>query len=800
MLKSYFNTAIRHLLKNKGYTFLNALGLSVGLACFTLISLWVKNELSYDQFHEKADRIYRVAGLFTDESGKFDQAVTCIPLGPALARDLPEVEEALRIDVNDAVVQYNDKKFNEPDILGVDPSFLTMFSFKVLKGDAANALNEPYNILISESMAKKYFGDKDPIGESLKIFQYDPNGQGAEYKVTGVIEDCPVNSHFRYNFLFSFKTIETVDPNSFGYDGWFNNGYYTYVLLKPGANVDLLKGKLSTFLEKYIGSDMKKYKIYWSYFLQPLTNIHLGSHLRYEIKPTSSVTYVLIFGSIGLITLLLACINYINLSTAYSSNRFKEVGVRKVMGAYKNQLVKQYLAESWLLAILSLIVAFVWMELARPLFESLTGKEIIGLYAFDTLFSIFCITSLVGLLSGIYPSVILSSFRTVNVLKGHFKSGTSGVWLRKSLVVVQYSITIVLITSIFVIQLQLKFIKNKDLGFNKENLLVLNVNGSSEVRTGYDVFANDLTSNPAITGVARSNSFIAGGLGNRTATFTDATGKKINGTIYTNGVDQEYIDTYGMKLIAGRNFKNGKVDSVGLIVNETTIKAYGYQNPQDAIGTEVLFGDTRTELIGVVKDFNFNTLHSKVEPMCMYLLRGGFSRIAVRLNGNIEQDVALVTGLWKKHFPNSIPDFSFAEDRVQSTYVADQRFSKIFFVFSTISLAIACLGLFALVSYSVETRTKEIGIRKVLGASVTNILGMLSKEFLVLVVVSTSIGIPIGYYFMNQWLLDFAYRIELSPIVFLMAGISVLIIAWLTVSARSIKAATANPVDSLRTE
>ncbi|MEK6780392.1 MAG: ABC transporter permease [Bacteroidota bacterium] len=801
MIKSYFTSALRHLLKNKGYTFLNAIGLSVGLACFTLIGLWVKDELSYDKFHANADHIYRIGGLFTDESGQFDQAVTCIPLAPALISDFPEVEDALRIDINDAVVQLNDKKFVEDDILGVDPSFFNLFSFKMLKGDKATALKEPYNIVLSESMAKKYFGDKDPIGESLRIFKYDPNGQGTEFKITGVIEDCPLNSHFHYNFLFSFKTIETVDPGSFGYDGWFNNGYYTYVLIKPRTKTDQLQAKLPTFLEKYIGSDMKKYKIYWSYFLQPLADIHLNSHLRYEIKPTSSVSYVVIFGSIGLIALLLACINYINLSTAYSSDRFKEVGVRKVMGAYKNQLAIQYLIESWMLAMISLVVAFAWMELARPLFESLTGKQVTELYTFKAIGTLLAITSLVGLLSGIYPSVILASFKTVNVLKGQFKSGTAGVWVRKNLVVLQYSITIILITGILVIQLQLNFIKSKDLGFDKDNLLVLNVNGSSEVQAGYDVFLNELLSNPNITGMARSNAFIAGGLGNRTATFIDATGKKIGGTIYTNGIDQEYIDAYGMKLIAGRNFKKGsKADSVGLIVNEATTKVYGYTNAEDAIGTEIYLGDTKCELIGVVKDFNYTTLHSRIEPTCMYLWRGGFSRIAVRLNGNVSDGVELVTSAWKKHFPNSVIDFSFAEERLQSTYQSEQRFSKIFFIFSTISLAIACLGLFALVSFSVESRTKEIGIRKVLGASVTSILGMLSKEFLALIVIATFIALPVGYYFMSQWLSGFAYQVDLNPGVFMLAGILVLVIAWLTVSARSIKAATANPVESLRNE
>lgn len=801
MLKNYFTSAFRHLAKNKGYTALNALGLSVGLACFTLIGLWVKDELSYDRFHSKADRIYRAANTFTDESGQFQQAVTSIPLAPALVSDLPEVEEAVRIDLNGAVVQQGDQKFIEWGILAVDPSFFKVFDFKMVSGNPATALNEPYNILLTESMAKKYFGDENPVGQSLRIFQYDPGQNGAEYKITGVVQDCPTNSQFHYNFLFSFKTLEAYDKNSFGYDGWFNNGYYTYVLVKQDANVDLLQSKMSTFLEKYIGPDMKKNKINWSYFLQPLTSIYLGSHLRYEIGPTNSLSNVIIFGSIGLITLLLAAINYINLSTANASDRFKEVGVRKVMGAYKKQLVGQYLTESWLLAILSLFIAFAWMELARPLFESVTGKQITGLYRVETVVTLLIVASSVGLLSGLYPSVVLSSLRVVSVLKGHLKSGTSGAWLRKGLVVLQYSITIVLITGILVIQLQMKFIQDRDLGFNRENLLVMNVNGSREVPAGYDAFANELLAHTNVEGIARSNAFIAGGLGNTTASFIDVTGKKVSGTIFRNGIDQEYIDTYRMKLIAGRNFTKGsKADSLGLIVNEATTKLYGYENPQDAIGMDIFFGDTQCKLIGVVKDFNFTTLHKKVEPTAMYLWRGGFSRVAVRLNGNLNQGVDLVTTAWKKHFPNTVVDFSFAEDRVMSTYQAEQRFSKIFFVFSVISLAIACLGLFALVSYTVEARTKEIGIRKVLGASVSTILSMLSREFLLLIIVSAIIAIPLGYYFMNQWLTSFAYRISLTPAVFILAGASVIVVAWLTISIRSLRAASINPVKSLRNE
>lgn len=802
MLRNYLTSSIRHLLKNKGYSILNAIGLSVGLACFTLIGLWVKSELSYDRFHANADRTYRVAGIFTDESGKFDQAVTPPPLGPTLISDFPEIEESLRIDKNDATVQLGEKQFIEDDILLADPSFFRIFSFRLKSGDAKSALTEPYAIVLSESMARKYFGEADPIGQSLKIFLYDPDGMGEEYKITGIVEDCPVNSQLHYNFLVSFKTLEVNEPEALQGYGWYNNGYYTYLMLKQGGDPKSLEAKFPQMLEKYMGVTNRKWKVSYDYFLQPLSDIHLRSHLRYEIEATSSISYVVIFGTIGLIVLLLACINYVNLSTAFASDRFKEVGVRKVMGAFKKQLIAQYLTESWLIALASLTFAFVWIEVSRSLFENLTGKPVLGLYEMPTLVTLVAIATLVGLASGIYPSLMLSSFHPVNILKGQLKTGTTGVWLRKGLVIVQYSITIILVIGILVVQLQLTFIQNKDLGFDKDHLLILGVNGSQEVIKGYDAFTNDLLTRSTVSGIARSSSTLAGGLGNSVAVMEDAAGKKANATVYRIRVDHDYLDVYKMKLLAGRFFsKDISSDSTNaFIVNESTVKAYGYQDPVDAIGKSFNFGGNAGQIIGVVKDFHYSSLQYKVDPTCMFLLRNNFSRISVRFNGSLQESMTLVSDTWKKHFPNSVMDFKFAEDAVNSQYQAEHRFSKVFIVFSGISLAIACLGLFALVSYTVESRTKEIGIRKVLGASISNILGMLSKEFLVLIVISSCVGIPAGYFFMDRWLLDFAYRVDFHPSIFLIAGALVLGIAWATISLRSIRAATANPVDSLRNE
>jgi putative ABC transport system permease protein len=802
MLKSYFTTALRHLIKNKGYTILNAIGLSVGLTCFALIGLWVTNEVSYDRFHEKADRIYRVSGVFSSESDKMQQAVTPTPLRSALLADMPEVEDAAILDNNDAIVQRGDKQFMEDYLLMTEPSFFNMFSFQLKSGDRRTALNEPYSIVLSESMATKYFGEEDPVGQALTIFLQDPDGKGKAYTVTGVMEDCPLNSHFNYNALISFKTFEVNNPtDTRGYD-WYNNGYYTYLLLRKGSDPNQLQTKFPQLIEKYMGKQNREWKINYEYFLQPLTDIHLRSHLKYEIRETNSVSYVVIFGTIGVIVLLLACINYVNLATAFSSGRFKEVGMRKVMGAYKKQLIGQYLAESWILAILSLLFAFVWIELSRPLFESLTGKPVVELYTTQTLLTLFSIASLVGICSGFYPALLLSSFRPVSIMKGQLKTGSTGVLLRKSLVVVQYSITILLVVGILAIQRQLKFMQSHDLGYNKDGLLMLGVNGSQEVISGYEAFANDLKSLPIIDGVARSNTTIAGGLGNSVAKMEDASGKKANATVYRVRTDFDYREVYQMKLLAGRFFEKGNAaDSTkGFIVNEALVRTYGYASPDDIIGKAFQFQGREGEVIGVMKDFNYNSLKFRVESTCLYLLRGDFSQIAVRLNGDAFASREEVASLWKKHFPNTVLDARFAEEALNDQYQSEQRFSKIFLVFSTISLAIAGLGLFALVSFSVESRTKEIGIRKVLGASVTGILGMFSKEFLLLIVIAAFIAVPIGYYFMNQWLEGFAYRTDLSPIIFLLAGLLVLVIAWLTVSARSIKAATTNPVDSLRNE
>lgn len=802
MLKNYLITTFRHLLKHKGYTVLNAFGLSVGLACFTLIGLWVYDELSFDRFHEKAGRIYRVSATFDSESDHMEQAVTSVPLRKALISDLPEVENALIIDNNDAIVQNGDKQFMEDYLLMTDPSFLDVFSFRLISGDKRTALNDPYAIILSETMAKRYFGDEDPLGKQLNIFLQDPEGKGKAYTVTGIIEDCPTNSHFKYQALISWATYDVNNPaDPRGYD-WYNNGYFTYVLLREGSDRHALESKLPQLIEKYMGKQNREWKINYTYFTQPLTDIHLHSKLKYEIQETSSLTYVVVFGTVGFMVLLLACINYVNMATAFASRRLKEVGIRKAMGAFKKQLIGQYLAESWWIALISLLFAFAWIELARPLFESITGKPVAHLYEFKTLLVLLAITSLVGVASGTYPAILLSSHRPASIMKGQLLTDSGG-WLRKSLVIIQYAVTILLVVGILVVQRQLHFMQSQDLGFKQNGLLIMGVNGSREVINNYGAFANELKQIPGISGVARSNTYLAGGLGNSVGTMTDASGKDRDATVYRLRTDFDYLDVYQMTLLAGRFFEeqNAAADSTkGFVINEAMTRFYGYQRPEEAVGQKFHFQGREGAIIGVVKDFHSRSLQYNVEPTCMYLLRGNFSAITVRVDGNMSNLRDQVTTIWKKHFPNTIVDIGYAEEALNAQYQSEQRFSKIFMIFSTLSLAIACVGLFALVSFSVECRTKEIGIRKVLGASVSGIVLMLTRDFLMLIIISSVVAIPVGYYFMNEWLSGFAYHTELDPIIFLTAAVVVLVIAWITISARSVKAAVLNPVDSLRSE
>jgi len=805
MIKNYFIVAFRNLTKNKSYSLLNILGLSAGLTCFAFIALWVTDELSYDRFNEKADRIVRVVGKVTTASEVFDHAVSSVPMAHALQTDYPEVENTVRLEMNDAIVKNGEKQFSEPGILLADASFFDVFSYYLKEGDPKTALAQPYTIILTESMAKKYFGNEDPVNKSLTVFLYDGVGSGKPYKITGVIPDPPKNAHFTFNFLVSFKTIEVYEPESTTQDGWGNNGYYTYLLLKDKADIPKMQANMPAFTERHIGKEMKQWQMRYDYTLQPLKSIHLNSHVRYEIAPTGSMQYIYIFSAIGIFILLIAGINYMNLATARSVQRAKEVGIKKVLGAVKWQLVMQYMTEAVMITLFSLLLAFVLTSLLNPLLQQVSGKNLSIFNSPALILFLFGIALLLGILSGLYPAFFITAYKPVNVLKGSFKSSAGAVWLRKTLVVVQFTISVVLIVGILVVNSQLSFIRHKDLGYKKDALISLKVNGNSDVIKGFDAFKNALMADPLVSGVTTSNSLLIGGLGNGGATTITGDGKPVVSSIYKLRIENDFIDVYGIKLLAGRKFSaNAMADSNSYILNEAAVRSFGWGTPEKAINKPFANGDRKGHVIGIVKDFHFNSLQHPVEPVVMqvrYATNGRFSQITVKADmSKPKESVAWIEQNWKKYFPGALLEYDFIDKKLNAQYQAEDRFAGFFSYFSVLSLLIACLGLLGLTAYATQQRTKEIGIRKVLGATIPGIAALLSKDFLKLVLIAFVLAVPIAWFAMYNWLQDFAYRITISWWVFAVAGVAAFLIAFFTISIQAIKAAMANPVNSLRTE
>ncbi|MDX1943015.1 MAG: ABC transporter permease [Saprospiraceae bacterium] len=797
-------STIRSLIKNRGYSILNIFGLAIGLTCFAFIALWVNDELSYDRHHKKADRIFRVAGKVTTDSETFEQAVTSPPMAAALVEEIPEIKTAVRIGENDAIVKRNDIMFEEDDILLTDPSFFDVFDYKLLEGDPKTALLEPYSIILTTSIAQKYFGDEDPMGKTLRIFLNDPDGQGALYKVTGLIADAPKNAHFHYNILGSFKTFEIVQAaNLEGLNGWYYNGFYTYLLLEENTTEALVESKLPDFIERHIGEDSRASGMYYDLYLQPLTDIYLHSDLRYEIEATGNMSHIYIFSCIGIFILLIAGINYVNLTTARAVHRAKEVGVKKILGALRKQLIGQYLFESLAIAFAALGLAIVLSELIKPLFIELTDKNLSLLQSPTMLGFLALTTFLLGLASGVYPGLVISAFKPVTVMRGMLNSGSKGVWLRKSLAVFQFTISIGIIVGLLVVYSQMRFIQNYNLGFNQNALITLKVNGSQEVINNFTVFKNELLNNSLIEAVTTSNSLIGGGLGSQYTQTVDDSGKAVQSSVARLRVDEHYLNVYNIPLIAGRNFQAGNAsDSASAyLVNETALKSFGWATPEDAIGKPFAQGSRQGQIIGVMKDFNFNSLDQSMEPVGMAMLDQNFSQITVRVQPDKIMDaVQLITSAWKSYFPNSLFQQNFLDKMLAAQYEAEQRFGTIFGVFSSITLLIACLGLLGLATYAAEQRTKEIGIRKVLGANVQSIVALLSKDFLVLVLIAALIAFPIAWWVMSNWLQDFAYHIDIQWWMFALAGFAAVAIALATVSFQAIQAAVANPVNALKNE
>ena len=807
MLKNNLRIALRNLRKYKAFSLINIVGLAVGTACCILIFLYVKDELSYDKFNKNANRIYRVNLQAKVNNAEINSADSPAPMGAALLNNFPEVEAYTRVrNTSFPVIRYKDKAFSEERFFFADSTFFDVFTIKFLEGNPRTALAKPNSLVLTEATARKYFGNEEPIGKILNADHV------RDYQVTGVVKGFPPNSHFHFDFLASMSTYK--DSRS---PFWLSNNYYTYLLLRKGADPVKLYNEMSKMVKKYvspqlklsIGVNIEQFESAgnrYTYNLQPLTSIHLHSHLADEIEPNSDISYVYIFSAIAIAILLIASINFMNLSTARSERRAKEVGIRKTLGSNRGQLVRQFIAESVLLSFISVMLAIVIVELVIPSFNSLSTKQI-SLNLFNNFFSLPLLAAfavIVGIIAGSYPAFYLSSFRPAHILKSDSRKGNRKSMLRGGLVIFQFAVSIVLFIGTFIIQDQLNYIQDKNLGFNKEQVVI--INKTDDIGKNIESFKRELAGYPKVVKVTNSTS-IPGNQRGDTAYKIEGTSANQSVDIRVIGCDYNFTNTYDIKMAAGRFFsKEHPSDTMAVVLNQAAVRSFGVSNP---VGKNLVeYGKTQDKsinhrIIGVVKDFNFESLHQKIRPLVFRLFGSrDFGRfVSVRIAaGDYQNTISFIEKTWKKFAGDQAFDYSFFDQTWSHLYIAEQRTSKVSLVFSVLAIFIACLGLLGLAAFVTEQRTKEIGIRKVLGASMLEIFILLSKEFTKWVVIANVIAWPVAYFIMKNWLNDFAYKVSITPWIFLYSGVLALIIAVFTVSSQVIKAARANPVKSLRYE
>lgn len=799
----YFHYLGRRLLRHKTSTFIQIVGLSAGLTCFTLIAAWVNDEWGYDRFHQHHDRIVRLTTTKRTETGTTSSARTSAPMAAALARDYAEVAKTVRLDRREEIVEHNGQQTLQPGIVMADPAFFDLFSYQLLRGDRKTALAEPYTIILTETTARKYFGDTDPIGKSLVIYMYDSTGRGANYRVTGIAADPPARGHFTFNILGSFKTVEAGRPGILTREGWAQHRYYTYLLLQKGIDYRQFERKMEGFYTRYLGEKASEWRSEYKFGLQRLTDIHLHSHLEDEIAPNGSMTRVYIFATIGLFILLLAGANFTNLATARSMERAREVGIKKVMGARQGQLVLHYLLESVLITFVALLFSLAISLLAGPYYHQLTGKTLELFRSPALLGFLMLVCVLTGIVAGWYPAWVLAGFRPVVVLKGVFQTGSRGVGLREALILGQFVITLLLVTAIVVIYRQMDFINRKDLGYDKDALILLRLNGNADVVARYEAFRNDLLANPVISGIATSNSFIDSGLDVVQAQVSGRGGEQVPFSTAAIQVDASYPAVYGLRYIAGRGFADKpKPDSVRpVVLNETAVRQMGFKTAEEVLGRAFAMDGNPGEVVGVVRDFHFNSLEHAILPLAIYPRGGYFSRITIKADpSHLPQALKWISQTWKAHFPVALLDYDFVDQQLKRQYLDQERFSALILYFSVLSLLIACPGLYGLISYTARQRTREIGIRKVLGASVAGVAVMLARVYLRQVLLAGAIALPVAWWLMRQWLSEFAYRIDISWWMLALPLLAVLCMAVATVSWQSIRAALTDPVRTLRNE
>ncbi len=803
MLKNYFKVAMRNMSKHQLFSIINIVGLVIGMTCCLLIFVYVQDELSYDRFHTHYENIYRVALHGRISGQEIRTSNSSLPLAAAMQSEIPGVDEVIRLRPatygGGMALRYGDLSFLEEKIFYSDSNFYKFFSFELLRGDANTALKEPNSIVITEALANKYFGNEDPMGKTLLV-----GNDKLACKVTGITAEAPSNSHFHYSGIISFITVEKDY-----FQGWTGNSWQTYIKKNENTSSDEINLKLESLVEKYVGKELeeglginftefRKQGGIYSYFIYPLADSHLKAGLADDIEPSGNITYIYIFSGVGIFILLIACINFMNLSTARSSGRAKEVGLRKTLGSQRGQLVFQFLSESFMYSCIAIVLAVAISFLVLPQFNLLSGKQLTLDVFLSPLFIgiAFGLIVLVGLIAGSYPALYLTSFKPVEVLKGKVRAGMRSKGVRSSLVVFQFAVSTFLIIVTVVVFNQLSYMQSKNLGLDKQNVVV--IDGTSRLGSNREAFKNSLLEQTGIQQASYTNNSFPG-MDN--TTVIREKGNDVDHLVGKYYADWDHLDVMKFELKEGRFFsREFGTDSMAAVINEAAVKEYAFQN---SVGEELLDFNSETpetlHIIGVVKDFNFETLHNTVRPLVIRLTDISRS-LLVRYEGDPRQVVATIEANWKTMAPGEPFEYTFLDQNFDSLFRSEMRLRDIFVVFSSLAIFIACLGLFALTAFTTVQRTKEIGVRKAMGASVFGLTLLLSKEFTRLVLIAIVPAVVAGWYVANWWLADFVYRTELSPLLFIGCALIAILIAWVTVSYQSIKAARINPVNSLRYE
>lgn len=795
MLKNYLLIALRSFKKNRTYSFLNIFGLTIGITCALIIFLFVYDELTYDRYHEKLNSIFRLnSGYHLPNNGGFEEYAAGGPvIAEMLVKDYPEIKQSVRIrPLKNKVIELpgTDERVYETVVVA-DSNLFKLFSFPLLSGNPETALMDPGTIVLTESMARKFFNKTDVLGETL----YFPEDT-LSFKVTGVMADYPRNTHLKFDIIISFETLKTLH---FNLNSWWNYSFYTYLELETETDVTALQEKIKFISRKYIANeeDYSGYK--QEYSLMPLTDIHLHSNLRTEMEPNSRASYVYIFLVIGIFILLIACINFMNLATARSAMRAKEIGLRKVAGAFREQLIGQFLGESLLMSIFAMVLSMGLAYLLLPFVNDFTGK---GLSLFGNSIAwiaLLAITLIVGLLAGSYPSFFLSAFRPMETLKGNFRTGTKGNLLRKSLVIFQFTISIFLISGTLIVYKHLIYIRSIDLGFDKERIITIPTHNSANAKRDFTVLKEELMRTAGVNGTTLSSQVPGVEMGNNVVRMgwdDDATWSDMRFL----AVDENFIDVYGIEVIEGRSFSKSfpSDENEAFVLNESGMRRLGWHDPKIAIGQPLKWQDRKGRVIGIVKDFHFMSTNVAIEPFIIVMNKSwSVGYLSAKISGNPHLVINKVEAAFSGVLKDKIFEYSFLDVNFDQQYKSEAKFMTIFSIFAGVAIAIACLGLYGLAMFTTEIKFREIGIRKVLGASTYSLIALLVKEFSMLIIVAFIIAVPAAYFGMTQWLNSFPYKEGISPLLFAVAGAISISIALLTVGYQSIKAASINPVNTL---